>query len=163
MNNSVENLVNLEARLLDAGNLDDWLKLYSEQATYWVPMDENADPLKNSSIMYETFERLSMRVHQILREARVAQSPPSQMMRMITNIEVEQMGADSDTALARWNLLLVESRAGDWRQHGLGEVRMFPAKCEARFQKAGGEWQFIQKKIVLLNRMLPMEGLSFII
>jgi hypothetical protein len=40
---------------------------------------------------------------------------------------------------------------------------MFPAKCEARFQKTGEGWRFVQKKIVLLNRMMPLEGLSFII
>ena len=45
MTRSLEKLIFLEARLLDEGKLDDWLALYSEEGTYWVPIDENADPL----------------------------------------------------------------------------------------------------------------------
>lgn len=161
MTRSLEKLIFLEARLLDEGKLDDWLALYSEEGTYWVPIDENADPLKDASIIYDSHQRLQMRVHQLVREGRVAQSPPSRSMRMITNLDMEETSPLEATA--HWNLLLLETRAGDWRQRALGETRQFPARCEATFRKSGDAWKFLHKKIVLLNRSQPIEGLSFII
>src|SRR5690606_6221855 len=99
-------------------------KLYAEDATYWIPMDEEADPLKDASIIYDNRLRLAMRVEQIQRQSRVAQNPPSLTMRMVTNLEVE---ASSDThASARFCMHLTEVRAGDWRQRGLGEMRQLP-------------------------------------
>lgn len=161
MSDALYRLVLQEARFLDEGRLDDWLALYSEDATYWIPIDETADPLMQSSVVYDTRERLAMRVDQIMREDRVAQSPPSETLRMVSNFSAGE--ADAEGATASYALLLTEMRGGDWRQRGLGELRMFPAHCHVEFRKSGADWKIRRKKIVLLNRHRPIEGLSFII
>ena len=51
---TVEAFLYREADYLDAGDLDSWLKLYTEDATYWMPVTENqTDPLGEISILYE--------------------------------------------------------------------------------------------------------------
>jgi 3-phenylpropionate/cinnamic acid dioxygenase small subunit len=161
MSTDLDAIIQLEAKLLDDADLERWLSLYAEHATYWIPMDETADPRRDSSIVYDTFERLAMRVHQLVHESRVAQSPPSRTMRMLTGISITET---SDTeASASWNQLLIECRTGDWRQHGMGETRLFPAQCRARFTREGGAWRFAAKTLLLLNRHQPVEGLSFIL
>lgn len=161
MTHPIEKLVYQEARLLDEGLLDDWLALYTDDATYWLPIDENVDPLQDASIIYDNRLRLAMRVEQIQRQSRVAQNPPSLTMRMVTNMEVE---ADSDTtATARFCLHLTEVRAGDWRQRGLGDMRQLPGHGLIRARLEGDRWKIVHKKIALLTRFQPLTGLSFLI
>lgn len=161
MKHPVETLIYQEARLLDSGLLDDWLSLYAQEATYWIPIDENADPLKESSIIYDNRLRLQMRVEQIMRQARVAQNPSSYTMRMVSNLELTEVSEEQ--ASARFAMLLTEVRSGDWRQRGLGEMRSLPGHCEVQACKVDGDWKIRHKKIVLLNRKQPIIGLSFII
>ena len=160
MSNSIEQLILREARLLDEGKLDDWLALYTEDATYWVPIDEHADPLKESSVIYDDRLRLGMRVEQIMRQSRVSHTPSSFTTRMVTNLEIDE---DSDEAVAHYCLHLTEVRSGDWRQRGLGQMRFYPGRSELRARKQDGDWKIVNKKIVLLNRYQPIVGLSFII
>ncbi|OVZ55264.1 hypothetical protein CDO44_23850 [Pigmentiphaga sp. NML080357] len=160
MTHPISKLIHHEAKLLDEGRLDDWLALYTEDATYWVPIEEDADPLKDSSVIYDNRLRLAMRVEQIMRQARVAQSPASNTLRMIANVDVCENG---DTATASFALLLTEVRSGDWRQNGLGETRLFPAHCTMECRKTADGWKIRHKKIVLLHRRQPIVGLSFII
>lgn len=161
MTHPIQKLILREAQLLDAGQLDDWLALYTEDATYWLPIDEHADPLKDSSVIYDNRERLAMRVEQIMRQNRVAQSPASNTLRMVSNIDIEDTSAD--TATARFALLLTEVRSGDWRQQGLGETRLLPGHCTMVCKKVGGEWKIQHKTIALLHRKQPIVGLSFIV
>ncbi|PLC50363.1 hypothetical protein CR159_07845 [Pollutimonas subterranea] len=161
MTHPIETLILHEAELLDAGQLEDWLALYTEDARYWIPIDENIDPLKESSIIYDNRVRLAMRVEQIVNQARVAQTPKSLTMRMVTNIQIEL--SDEFSATARYCLHLTEVRSGDWRQRGLGEMRVFPGRCSLQARLVDGAWKISAKKIVLLNRFQPIVGLSFLI
>ena len=161
MTHPVQKLILREAQLLDNMQLDDWLALYTDDATYWVPIDETTDPLKESSIIYDNRLRLAMRVEQIMRQNRVAQNPSSNTLRMVSNIDIEDI--DALTATARFALLLTEVRSGDWRQKGLGETRFFPGHCELVCKKVGDTWKIQQKTIVLLNRKQPLVGLSFLL
>ncbi|WP_338616328.1 aromatic-ring-hydroxylating dioxygenase subunit beta [Pigmentiphaga sp. CHJ604] len=163
MKQEIEDLIYDEARLLDEGRFDQWLSLYSAHAHYWVPIDEASDPLKDSSIIFDNHERLAMRVHQLMHESRVAQSPPSHMLRQLSSPRVKIADGHAPQAAAEWSQILMESRGGDWRQSGVGELRLYPARCSASFCREDGSWRFSSKKIVLLNRHLPLEGLSFII
>lgn len=161
MTQPVQKLVLHEARLLDEGRLDDWLALYTEDATYWVPIDENADPLKESSVIYDNRLRLAMRVEQIMRQNRVAQNPESNTLHMISNLDIEEI--DAETVQVRYALMLSEVRSGDWRQHGLGNVRQFPGHCKMICKKVGDDWKIQNKTVVLLQRKQPIVGLSFMI
>ncbi len=158
---TLQALVMREARLLDEGKLDDWLALYADDATYWLPIDENADPLKDSSIIYDNRLRLEMRVEQIMRQQRVAQNPASGTLHMVSNLEIREDAADRATAT--FALLVVEVRSGDWRQTGLGDTRLYPGRCTMTFARTGDDWRISAKTLVLLNRHQPLIGLSFLL
>lgn len=161
MTHAIQSLIHRECRLLDEGKLDDWLDLYTTDATYWLPIDETADPLQDSSVIYDDRTRLAMRVEQIMRQRRVSQTPGSQSMRMVSNLEISENGAG--LAEAQFSLLVIEVRSGDWRQNGLGETRLFPGHCTMVLQRTGDLWQIKSKTFVLLNRRQPIIGLSFLL
>ena len=158
---TIDTLILRECRLLDQGLLDEWLQLYTQDAIYWLPIDENADPLNESSIVYDNRQRLEMRVEQFVRQKRVSQAPGSQSMRMVSNLDVAEQGEDQ--ASARFSMLVLEVRSGDWRQQGLGETRMFPGHCTLQLRREDGQWRIASKTFVLLNRKQPIVGMSFIL
>ena len=59
-----------EAKLLDSGEFEAWLKLYEPHGIYWMPSQRGqTDPVNVASIIYEDHAILSMRVQRLL-EAR---------------------------------------------------------------------------------------------
>ena len=61
----IEQFLYREAWLLDHGRLDEWLGLFTDDATYWIPLQANqADPLTTSSIVYDDRRLLEVRVRQ---------------------------------------------------------------------------------------------------
>ena len=157
----ITRLVMREARLLDEWQLDDWLDLLAEDGIYWLPIDEKADPQTTSSIVHENRQILAMRVEQLMREDRHSQTPRSEIMRCVTNLDVTEE-ADG-TATARYNLLAIETRSGDWRQKGMGEKRIFAGRALIRFRKESAGWRMVLKQVILLDRQQPIVGLSFIL
>ena len=65
----------LEVRLLDGREYSPLLELFTDDAIYWLPMDENADPELQSSILYDDAKRLQMRVHQLLQQVILCATP----------------------------------------------------------------------------------------
>ena len=78
-----------EARLLDAGQFEDWLKLYEPQGIYWMPSQPGqTDPLNVASIMYEDHAILSIRVQRLLEARALVLTPMPRTTHMVGNIEV---------------------------------------------------------------------------
>jgi len=150
-----------EARLLDERLFETWLHLFTEDGIYWIPIVEDAAPTTQTSILYDDSQLLQIRVHHLLHERNLAQSPPSRTVHQVSNVQV--WGGDSDDeAVVRCNLVVYEIRAGDHLQLGLGQQRALAGKCEYRLRHQDG-WRIACKKVVLINRHMPIVTLSFLI
>jgi 3-phenylpropionate/cinnamic acid dioxygenase small subunit len=116
-----------EARFADEGRYDAWEALWSDDGVYWVPAAGD-DPDREMSIIYDNRSRIALRVQQLKTGKRYAQTPPSSVRRMISNIEVlEQEG---DHLLVGANFLAVESRP---RQYGaLGRAHRVSTAARGR-------------------------------
>ena len=58
----VEEFLQGEADLLDQGDLNSWMELFSESGTYWLPVrDGQESPLDEISIMYENRTLMAIR------------------------------------------------------------------------------------------------------
>ena len=80
-----------EARLLDAGQFEDWLKLYEPQGIYWMPSQPGqTDPLNVASIMYEDYAILSIRVQRLLEARALVLTPMPFTTHLVGNVEAEQ-------------------------------------------------------------------------
>src|SRR5207237_8604836 len=61
-----EQFLYYEARLLDTQRYEEWLQLFTEDATYWVPLQQGQnDPYETSSIIHDDRTLLELRVKQI--------------------------------------------------------------------------------------------------
>jgi len=156
-----EDFLSEEARLLDERRFEDWLDLFTEDGVYWIPIVEDSDPTKQTSVLYDDSALRRMRVHHLLHERNFAQSPPSQTVHQITNVQVWD-GARPDEVHVRCNLVVHELRRGNNRQLGLGKQRALAGKCEYVLRYEDG-WRIALRKVVLINRHLPIVNLSFLL
>lgn len=150
-----------EAELLDDWRLEDWLKLFTEDGVYWLPIDDTRDPDENTSIIYDVPVRREERVFRLLETPVPSQAPPSRTLHAVTNVRVERPGADGFTVV-RSCQTITELRSGDFRQTGLGEQRTFVAHCVHRLRPDPDGWRIALKKLVLLNRDISIRNLTFV-
>ena len=86
----VEQFLYREARFADESDYDSWEALWTDDALYWVPAgnDDGPDPLQRMSIVYDNRSRISTRLKQLRTGRRYAQAPPSNLRRLISNVEL---------------------------------------------------------------------------
>lgn len=157
-----EQYVYAEARLLDQRLYEEWLKLFAPDGVYWVPMDEHTDPRLEPSILYDDTDQRAMRVYQLLHTPHYAQVPVSRTVHLMANVTVTD-GERADEAFLTCNMACYELREGDHRQLGLGEQRALVGRCDYRLRDIGSGWAIVLKKVVLINRDLPIRNLSFLL
>ena len=99
-----------EARLLDAGQFEDWLKLYEPQGIYWMPSQPGqTDPLNVASIIYEDHAILSIRVQRLLEARALVLTPMPKTTHVLGNIEATDSETDGITVEAAF--ICVEHQA----------------------------------------------------
>ena len=141
-----------EARLADEGRYDAWEALWSDDGIYWVPAAGD-DPDREMSIIYDNRSRIALRVRQLKTGKRYAQTPPSSVRRMISNIEVlEQEG---EHVLVGANFLAVESRPR-------GTV-LWAGRTEYRLRREGESFRLARKTVTLVDRDRALPTLAFLI
>ena len=156
-----EAFVYKEARLLDKYDLREWLTLFTEDALYWVPLNEETyDPTKHVSICYDNMTRLETRIWRVLDSGlNHTQDPPSRFVRIITNVEIEN-GSDTEATIYG-NMLLTEYKSGYYQR--ITDPRYYPAHCEWKLRKDGDDWKIAFKKINLLQMDGILNAMTFII
>ncbi|MEZ2391937.1 aromatic-ring-hydroxylating dioxygenase subunit beta [bacterium RCC_150] len=154
----VEQFIYREARYADEHDFDAWEALWTDDALYWVPVDgTDHDPMTHMSIIYDNRRRISTRLEQLRTGKRYAQSPPSNMRRLISNIELlkqENTGGGSE-AEAGANFVLYESK-----ERG---TRMWAGRLVYRLRVVDGDIRLVGKTVVLVNNAEPIPNMGFLI
>ncbi len=143
-----------EARFQDTHAYDDWEALWTDDAIYWVPANgENPDPEKEMSFIYDNRSRISLRIRQLQTGKRHSQTPPSQLARLVSNIEL--LGNEGDEVQVAANTLVFETNLR-------GET-LWATRNEYNLRRIDGDWRMAKKKVVLVNNDKPLFTLSFLI
>lgn len=98
----VQQFLTREAHLLDDNRFTDWLELFTDDVTYWLPvtgnrvmpdLDKATHPFGDLAHFEETKATLSARVKRLRTGLAWAESPPSRTRHLVSNIEVERIVA----------------------------------------------------------------------
>jgi 3-phenylpropionate/cinnamic acid dioxygenase small subunit len=150
----VEQFIYREARLQDEHRYAEWESLWTEDGVYWLPANgDGGDPDKEMSIIYDNRSRIGVRVRQLLSGKRFAQTPPSRLRRIVSNIEITEATGEEVAAAA--NALIFESNPR-------GET-LWAARTEYRLRRVGGAFRMARKKVVLVNNDKALYSLSFLV
>jgi p-cumate 2,3-dioxygenase beta subunit len=86
-----ESLIFLEAELLDAWRLDDWLKLYTDDLTYLVPspgMPPDASPDTSLFLINDDRFRMENRVKRLKKRTAHSEYPHSTTVHLVSNLRI---------------------------------------------------------------------------
>lgn len=151
----LEQFLYREARLLDAGRFDDWLALFTDDATYWVPLEANQqDPLETCSHIYDDRTLLEARVRQYRHPRAHSRVPFARTVHQVSNVVLLSEQPERGEVTVGSTLVLIEFRAG--RQ------RTFGALVEHRLRRAGGDWKIAAKRVDLANSEGELDGLAIL-
>jgi 3-phenylpropionate/cinnamic acid dioxygenase small subunit len=85
----VEEFLYAEAALLDDGDYEAWLELFTPDSVYWVPNGTNdLDPTRQVSLVYDTWTHLAERVRRFRGGIAYAQEPASRTAHAVTNVRI---------------------------------------------------------------------------
>jgi 3-phenylpropionate/cinnamic acid dioxygenase small subunit len=157
---AAEELLFHEARLIDDRRLEEWLQLYTEDALYWVPIDETAPVKANAALIYDDAMRRKERVDHYLNNRFPAQSPRSRTVHSISNVIVDP---HPEGAAVRSTQVIYETRLGDFTQVGLGELQTVVATVEHILRPVGEAHMIAGKKILLINRDMWQQNIMFLL
>ena len=150
LRSEIEQFLYEEAWLLDHGRLDEWLALYTDDATYWIPLEANqADPLTTSSIVYDDRRLLEVRVRQFQHPRAHARIPAPRTVHQVGNVRVIETGG-RDVRVGS-TLVLVEYRRE--RQ------RLWGAIVEHRLRRTAEGLRIAAKRVDLVNSEAELDGI----
>jgi 3-phenylpropionate/cinnamic acid dioxygenase small subunit len=140
-----------EARLLDDGKFDDWLKLFTPEAWYWVPSEpDQTDPIETVSLIYDDRRLLETRVRRLASPRMYSQEPRSRTSRIIGNVSLEESGKDVCTVRSKF--VMVEYRRE--------QQRLFAGTAMHRLIQTGGRIMIAWKRVNLVNCDAPLDGIT---
>ncbi|MGH3343195.1 MAG: aromatic-ring-hydroxylating dioxygenase subunit beta [Carbonactinosporaceae bacterium] len=156
---AAEGILFREARLLDERRFHEWLQMFTDDALYWVPIENEGAP-GEPSLIRDNRAGMEERVFRLVETMAHAQIPPSRTQHDVTNVEVAALEPGA-RAQVLCNQKVHELRLGDPFQIGLGEPRYFAARSEYTFVWRGS-WLIHRKICRLMNREFPIYNLTFI-
>jgi benzoate/toluate 1,2-dioxygenase beta subunit len=142
-----------EARLLDEQRLEEWLELFTDDATYWVPLEQNqADPVETSSIIHDDKTLLELRVKQARHPRAHARTPLARTVHQISNVVIED--DKKNEIQVNSTLVLVEFRAE--------KQRVWGALVEHRLRREGEDFRIAHKRVDLVNSEGELDGIAIL-
>ena len=150
---TVEHFLYHEARLLDTGQLEAWLDLFTDDATYWLPLErDQQDPLETSSLIHDDRTLLELRVKQARHPRAHARQPLARTVHQVCNIMVA--GEANGETVVHSTLQLVEFRNEKQRLYG--------ALVEHRLRRAGNGFRIAHKRVDLVNSEGELDGIAIL-
>jgi 3-phenylpropionate/cinnamic acid dioxygenase small subunit len=142
-----------EARLLDTQQLEAWLELFTEDATYWVPLErDQKDPLETSSIIHDDRMLLELRVKQARHPRAHARLPLARTVHQVGNVMIAEEAKNEIRVNS--TLQVVEFRNEKQRLHG--------ALVEHLLRKANGTFKIAHKRVDLVNSEGELDGIAIL-
>ena len=151
---SPEQFLYHEARLLDTQRYEDWLALFTDDATYWVPLEKGQkDPHETSSIIHDDRTLLELRVKQLRHPRAHARQPLARTVHQVANV-VELGRANGELRIGS-TLTVVEFRHEKQRLYG--------ALVEHRLRPSGDTFRIAHKRVDLVNSEAELDGIAILL
>jgi 3-phenylpropionate/cinnamic acid dioxygenase small subunit len=138
-----------EAHLLDTQRFEEWLALFTEDATYWVPLEQNQkDPHQTSSLIYDDRTLLELRVKQFRHPRAHARAPLARTVHQVGNIVVDDLTIRSTQTVI------------EFRNE---KQRLWAGLVEHQLRRERDSFRIARKRIDLVNSEGEIEGISILL
>lgn len=101
---SLQTFIEGESALLDANDLRKWVKLFSADGTYHMPISAQfSDPLRHDSLMYENRTLMEVRARNFTHPASPSMERGVRSIRMLSNHRL--ISSEPDSCVVRCNFM----------------------------------------------------------
>ena len=139
-----EDFVINEARLLDARKFRDWMALFADDGTYWVPaVPDQQSPFDQASLFYDDRGLMKTRIDRLEHPRIHVQTPPSRTAHLVGNVVIEETDDAKGEFVVGSTLIMVEYR--DDAQ------RVFAGRQRHHLRRDGESFRIVQKRVDLIN------------
>lgn len=143
-----------ENALLDERRYSDWVELFTPDAVYWVPANEDAtDPLQHVSLIYDDVRRIRERIARAGSGMFWAQDPPTRTTRLLGNIRVRS--TTDETYAVQAKLVLVAVRRG--------QSETLSGTCRYTLVPGNDGYRIRRKEVLLAQNDAPQINLTFLL
>ncbi len=133
-----------EARLLDERRFRDWMALFADDGTYWVPaVADQQSPFNQVSLFYDDRELMKTRVDRLEHPRIHIQTPPSRTAHLVGNVAIDEADDGKGEYAVSSTVIMVEFR--DDRQ------RVFAGRQIHKLRRTDGGFRIVQKRVNLVN------------
>jgi benzoate/toluate 1,2-dioxygenase beta subunit len=149
----LEEFIIHEARLLDQRRFRDWMGLFAEDGTYWVPaVPDQQSPLDQASLFYDDRDLMKTRVDRLEHPRIHVQTPPSRTAHLVGNAIVDEADEAKGEYVVGSTVIMVEYR--DEQQ------RVFAGRQRHRLRREGETFRIVQKRVDLINCDSAFEAMA---
>lgn len=142
-----------EARLLDQRRFRDWMALFTEDGTYWVPaVPDQTSPFDQASLFYDDRDLMRTRIERLEHPRIHVQTPPSRTAHLVGGVTIEASDAAKGEYVVGSTVIMVEYR--DEAQ------RLFAGRQQHRLRRDGTGWRIVQKRVDLINCDSAFEAMA---
>jgi benzoate/toluate 1,2-dioxygenase beta subunit len=142
-----------EVRLLDERRFREWMGLFTDDGTYWVPAVPNQEsPFNQASLFYDDRQLMKTRVERLEHPLIHVQTPPSQTVHLVSNVTIEAQDDAKGEVLIASNVIMVEYR----QDH----QRVFAGRQQHRLRRDGDGWRIVLKRVDLANCQAAFEAIA---
>jgi 3-phenylpropionate/cinnamic acid dioxygenase small subunit len=142
-----------EALLLDQRRFREWMGLFADDGTYWVPAVPNQQsPFDQASLFYDDRDLMKTRIERLEHPRIHVQTPPSRTAHLIGNVVIEDVDAGNGEFLVGSTVIMVEYR--DDAQ------RLFAGRQHHRLRRVGDTFRIVQKRVDLINCDAAFEAMA---
>ncbi len=149
----IEEFVVREARLLDERRFRDWMALFTEDGTYWVPAAPGQrSPFDQASLFYDDRDLMRTRIERLEHPRIHVQTPPSRTAHLVGNVLVDEVDEAKGELVIGSTVIMVEYR--DEQQ------RLFAGRQRHRLRRDGASFRILQKRVDLINCDSAFEAMA---
>jgi 3-phenylpropionate/cinnamic acid dioxygenase small subunit len=142
-----------EARLLDERRFREWMQLFADDGTYWVPsVPDQQSPFDQASLFYDDRALMRTRVERLEHPRIHAQTPPSRTVHLIGNVHLDETDADKGEYAVSSSVIMVEYRDD--------QQRIFAGRQHHRLRREGENLRIVQKRVDLINCDSAFEAMA---
>ena len=148
-----EDFIVHEARLLDDRRFREWMGLFAEDGTYWVPAVPNQQsPFDQASLFYDDRDLMKTRVDRLEHPRIHVQTPPSRTAHLVGNVVVDEADEAKGEYLVSSTVIMVEYRED--------KQRLFAGRQHHRLRRTGDDFLIVQKRVDLINCDSAFEAMA---
>src|SRR6202023_2973056 len=141
---ALEHFIIHEARLLDARRFRDWMALFADDGTYWVPaVPDQKSPFDQASLFYDDRELMKTRIERLEHPRIHVQTPPSRTAHLVGNVVVEETDQARGEYRVGSTVIMVEYRED--------QQRVFAGRQRHHLRRDGETFRIVQKRVDLIN------------